>query len=105
MTDVKKLPHITRQPLTTLDWANLRAVKERVAPDQLVKLVQWKPGDVQGIAFGYTVDDDDLPVGAVWHCVNMAYHASLEPALRQMVFGLDEAWADDVWNVGMIGGK
>jgi len=99
------LPHITRYKLNDLDWQNLRAVKQQVAPDQLVKLVQWKPGDVQGIAFGYTVDDDDLPVGAVWHCVNMAYHASLEPALRQMVFGLDEAWVDDVWNVELIGGK
>jgi len=105
MTDVKRLPHITRHPLTTLDWANLRALKERVAPNQLVQLTSWQAGDVQGIAFGYTVDDDDLPLGAVWHCVDVAHHATLEPALQQMIYGLHDSWVDDVWNVELIGGK
>ncbi len=105
MVDPIPIPHIARQGLTELDYQNLRAAKQQVAPDVLVQLVPARPGDVQGIAFGYSVDDNDLPTGATWHCVQSAHHASLVPALRATIYGLDDEWQEDVWNVGLIGGK
>lgn len=105
MTAPIPIPHIARHRLTELDYQNLRAAKQQVAPDALVQLVPAKPGDVQGIAFGYSVESESLPAGTVWHCVSSAHHSTMVPALRAMIFGLDDEWQEDVWNVGLIGGK
>lgn len=104
MPDVLELPYITKAKLSDLDFANLKAAKNQVYPDGLVSMRKWMPGDEVALAFGYS-DQDDLPPGCTFFLIQSAHHASLVPALRAMIYGLDDEWQEDVWNVGLIGGK
>ena len=103
----KPLPlhYLTRTPLTDLDRMNIKAAKQQVAPDILVKLTPYTSGAEHVLAFGYKVQDNDLPVGAVVHLIDSAHHATLQEALRQMIYGMPEDWEAAVWNIEMIGGK
>lgn len=102
MSDVTDIPYITRQPLTDSDRQNIRLAKQEVT-DQLVRLVPWATQE-HALAFGYTVEDSDLAMGASFHCVSLAHHATLAEAIRR-VLQPDEEWDDTVWAVQMMGGK
>ena len=102
MSDVRDLPYITRHPLADSDRQNIRLAKQAVS-DQLVRLVSWTDQE-HALAFGYGVEDNDLPGGASFHCVSMAHHATLVEAIRR-VLQPDGVWDDTVWAVQMMGGK
>ena len=98
----KPLPYITRHPMTDSDRQNIRLAKQEVT-EQLVRLVPW--GDEEhALAFGYTPEDNDLPTGGSFHCVQMAHHTTLVEAIRRALQP-DETWDDTVWAVQMMGGK
>jgi hypothetical protein len=88
--------------LTDSDRQNIRLAKREVT-DQLVRLVPWGTEE-HALAFGYTSEDNDLPTGATFHCVQMAHHTTLVEAIRR-VLQPDEVWDDTVWAVQMMGGK
>ena len=100
--DITPLPYITGHPLSDSDRQNIRLAKQAVT-DQLVRLVRWSTEE-HALAFGYGVEDNDLPVGASFHCVSMAHHTTLVEAIRR-VLQPDEVWDDTVWAVQMIGGR
>lgn len=98
----RPLAYITRHPLTDSDRQNIRLAKQAVT-DQLVRLVPWTTEE-HALAFGYSAEDNDLPLGSSFSCVSMAHHATLVEAIRR-VLQPDEGWDDTVWAVQMMGGK
>ena len=105
MIEPLPLHYLTRQPLTDLDRMNIKAAKQQVAPHILVKLTPYTSGAEHVLAFGYKATDDDLPIGCTIHLIDSAHHATLQEALRQMIYGMDDGWETAVWNIEMIGGK